>query len=252
MYRELKRYQHPKIVDHLASNYVLGTLPDLVAKRVDSIRANEVNQALNDRILFWETTMSPLNDDIQEIEPLSATFANISHELGFSESAEQPEAWWKSWFRSPVHWVSVASVFMVALLSINTLQTDDSLGPLSYVAVLANTDQQPQLVAATYGDTRTLLLDIVELPVLAKEESFELWVKSKTDNQIRSLGEIPKGQNSFERELTVAEWRLIKDSDSLLVSIEEIGGSPIGEPLGQVISQGACVRLSAWQSPGQA
>ena len=113
---------------------------------------------------------------------------------------------------------------------------------------MSDDQQTPQVVAATYGDSQTLMLDILTLPDIdSEEESFELWVTSKTDKQARSLGIIPVGSESFSRELTVAEWRLIKDSDSLLITIEEFGGSSIGSPMGDVISKGACIRLSAWQ-----
>ena len=133
------------------------------------------------------------------------------------------------------------------LLGTFTYNQPKPIGALSYVAVLADEQSQPQVVAATYGESQTLLLDIVSLPPLEPGETYELWVTSKTDQQARSLGEIPLGTDNVSRQLTVAEWRLIKDSDSLLISIEDEGGSPIGEPMGEIVSRGACVRLSAWQ-----
>jgi anti-sigma-K factor RskA len=88
-----------------------------------------------------------------------------------------------------------------------------------------------------------LVLDILTLPEIDSEESFELWVTSKTDNQTRSLGEIPKGQSSFDRQLSDAEWRLIADSSFLIISVEDIGGSALGEPSDRVVSKGLCIRL---------
>lgn len=52
-------------------------------------------------------------------------------------------------------------------------------------------------------------MDILNLPEIDSEESYELWVTSKTDNQSRSLGEIPKDLTNFDRQLSEAEWRLM-------------------------------------------
>ena len=196
--------------------------------------------------------MSPLNNQIPALLPKEETWEKIQSDLNF-EATKQVEAswlrgWLNEWFSPKFYqWATLCSVFLVAILSFTHLNSVDETGALSYVAVLEDDNQQPQLVAATYGESKTLLLDIVTLPALQQGETFELWVKSKTDSQLRSLGEVPIDIASFSRELSEAEWRLIKDSDSLLISIEEAGGSPIGEPMGTIISRGACVRLSAWQ-----
>jgi len=58
---------------------------------------------------------------------------------------------------------------------------------------------------------------------------------------------LPRNMSLVEQQLTEAQWRLIKDSDSLIVTIEEQGGSPIGEPSDIIVSRGLCVRLQEWQ-----
>lgn len=243
---KLNRYQRPEVVDHLASHYVLGTLSAQVAKRVNTLRQQFDYDLLNKRIQFWEQKMSPLNEKVPELEPNPETWRNIQAQLMPStKKAERP--WYKRIELTLNQWATACSFVLIAMLSVSYFQQPDSQGALSYVAVLADEQQQPQVVAATYGDTQMLMLDILSLPTVGKDETLELWVTSKTDKQARSLGEIPADVSSFAKQLTVAEWRLIKDSDSLLITVEEAGGSPIGEPMGETISKGVCIRLSGWQ-----
>ena len=69
---------------------------------------------------------------------------------------------------------------------------------------------------------------------------------SKSDKIVRSLGVITASVGSETRRLSEAEWRLIRDSDSLILTLEEKGGSPFGEPSTEIISQGLCIRLTSW------
>jgi anti-sigma-K factor RskA len=122
--------------------------------------------------------------------------------------------------------------------------TEPALGTLSYVAVLQDDNQTPQVVASSYDESKTLVLDILNLPNIDSEESFELWVTSKTDNQTRSLGEIPAGVQSLDKALSEAQWRLIADSSFLIISVEDQGGSALGEPSENIVSKGLCIRLA--------
>ena len=188
--------------------------------------------------------MSPLNEKTPELQPQAGTWEKIQQQI---QPAPELAPWYDIFTKGFYQWATACSLLLVAALSLFSLNQPDSPGALSYVAVLTNEDQQPQLVATTYGDTQVLTLEMLDLPSIDEGETLELWVTSKTDFQARSLGEIPTDVSNFSRALTTAEWRLIKDSDSLLLSIEEAGGSPIGEPMGEIVSRGACIRLSTWQ-----
>ncbi|GAB5380033.1 MAG: hypothetical protein Alis3KO_15770 [Aliiglaciecola sp.] len=255
--QDFARYFSSEVVDHLASNYVMGTLTTRVRNRVDALRNGFECRHINERILFWENRLSPLDEKTPELAPKAQTWQNIQAQLNMTPQVASGSVQetskkfdWSSLFL--YRWATAFSLMLVVIVGVAVMQKPEAVGNLSYVAVLADENQKPQVVAATYGDSQTLMLDILELPEVEEGESFELWVTSKTDRQTRSLGEIPIGQSSFNRQLTDAEWRLIKDSDSLLISIEEIGGSAMGEPTGEIVSSGLCIRLSAWQQQDQA
>lgn len=247
----MNRYQHPELINHLASHYVLGTLKPLVRKRMTHILARGSAPQLEAAVLFWESKMSSLNDSVPEIPPKPDTWFAIQKAIQSGNTAPQkkPLSFWEKWLTPGFFQVAAAFSLVIAVfLGWNTLQQTPAAGPLSYVAVMNNDADQPSVVAATYGDSRLLVLDIIDLPPLEEEQSFELWVKSKTDAQFRSLGEIAPNSRNFSRTLTVAEWRLIKDSDILQITVEDLGGSPIGEPMGEIVSEGVCVQLKEWQA----
>lgn len=251
--KALSRYNDPAIANHLASHYVLGQLSPLVRQRVNTLRREYDHQLLEDRILFWEQKFSPLNDAIPELAPFPETFSAIQARLNMTDNAQSKEksTSWFSWDNVSLwRFSGVFSLIFCAILGFNLLQQDANLGELSYIAVLEDTDKTPLVVASTYGDTKKLVLDILTLPEIDTEESFELWVTSKTDNQTRSLGEIPRGKSVFDRELSEAEWRLIADSSFLIISVEDEGGSPIGEPSDSVVSRGICIRLAGRDDTG--
>lgn len=242
----MKRYHHPQISDHLAANYVMGTLTDRVRSRVQTLLAQGHYSALSQRVVYWEQKMSPLDEQTPELAPQAGTFEAIEARI-HPHRPTQAKTGWRQFFGLRFYqYAAACSVLLVALLSFQWTQRPADLGPLSYVAVMTDTEYGSEVVAATYGESKQLMLDLIALPDTDDAQSLELWVKSKTDAQIRSLGLLPTGETQFVRTLSEAEWRLIKDSDSLLISIEDAGGSPIGEPMGDIVSAGKCIRLSAW------
>ncbi len=238
------RYSSPVIVDHLASNYVTGLLTQRVRQRVDGLRTQFRYRHIDRRINYWEQKLAPLNDKVPELAPMPDTWQNIQTRLNMGQQqAEQPSGF-LHWLSFPISKWAGAFVFAIcAFFGASLLRPADPLGSLSYVAVLEDNSQTPQVVAATYRESKKLVLDILTLPDINSDESFELWVTSKTDNQTRSLGEIPKGETNFNRQLSDAEWRLIADSSFLIISVEDMGGSALGEPSDRVVSKGLCIRL---------
>jgi anti-sigma-K factor RskA len=150
---------------------------------------------------------------------------------------------------TPMYRLTTAlSVVVMVLATLVVNPVFNSSDQLSYVAVLTNEEGSAHIVASTYGESQKLVVNVVNTPAIEKDQALELWVVSKTDAQARSLGVIPQGETLIEQQLTQAQWRLIKDSDSLIVTIEDAGGSPIGEPSEYIVSKGLCVRLQEWNT----
>ncbi|MEI8604533.1 hypothetical protein [Pseudoalteromonas sp. B160] len=63
----IKRYQNQALIEHLAQQYVLGTQPIRVRKRISRLRMQYT--ALDQRIDYWEQKFAPLNNKTPEISP---------------------------------------------------------------------------------------------------------------------------------------------------------------------------------------
>ncbi len=271
-----QRYLNPDIIAHLASQYVLGTLTARVHNRV-AVLAVE-NESLDQLIQYWQDRLVILDHQTPEVPVDDVNWQMIADKLDIPQSLQQKrqqtdkqtdnseintannKTSWFSYYRNKFNrWLSTptyqyASAFSILVFGLiigfmdPLSQQFDNNDPLSYVAVLTQEQGQAHLVASSYGESQKLVVNIVNVPTTSKDEALELWVVSKTDQQARSLGVLPNNTSLFEQKLTDAQWRLIKDSESLIVTIEENGGSPIGEPSDVVVSRGLCVRLQDWSN----
>ncbi len=238
----MMRYQNLELVEHLAHQYVLGTQSLLVRKRIARLRIQYPQ--LDERIYFWEQKLSVLHDNTPDLPPTPANWNNIKNRLGINDIKSNSKNW-----LAGTRIYQLLSGFSIAAMAVmfvllSPLKNND---PLSYIAVMNDNQQHPQLVAATYGKSRMLQIELLSIPQIPNDMSLELWVTSKTDKQARSLGVLSTNNKLINRQLTEAEWRLIKDSQDLLLTVEEKGGSPMGEPMGELIAKGLCIRMAAWQ-----
>jgi anti-sigma-K factor RskA len=271
MTNKATRYQQTNVVDHLASQYVLGTLAPLVRQRVLSLCKH--NEALEKRIHFWQEKLVVIDQKTVERPPHEKSWAVIAQALDIDADTQHEAVTVnplgnekQTFFSKVMSWCSsnifstltsstptyrLSAAFSLVVLVMATLIVNPFAGSpeqLSYVAVLTNEKGSAHLVASTYGDSKKLVVNVINMPDINNEQALELWVVSKTDAQARSLGVIPQGQSLIEQQLTQAQWRLIKDSESLIVTMEESGGSPIGEPSEMIVSRGLCVRLQEWDT----
>lgn len=243
MSSKIMRYHNAELIENLAHQYVLGTQSMLVRKRITRLRMQHT--ALDQRINYWEAKFSPLNNDVPELMPKKNTWQAIEQQLQLQPQHAKKTL--TAWFGLGFH--QAASAFSLLALAVTLFfqQPSKQADPLSYIAIMNDKNQQPQLVATTYGGSRTLSIELLNTPAVPSDMSLELWVTSKTDKQVRSLGIIPINKNVFNRALTEPEWRLIKDSENLLLTLEEKGGSPYGEPMGTQVSKGLCIQMASWQ-----
>lgn len=276
MPNQLNRYNQPAIVTHIASQYVLGHLSLLCSKRTEKLRIKF--KVLDEAIHFWQEQLVHFDEQTPPQEVFDSSWQNITNTLGFeaeNSTLEQVSKadnntsinvstdsskddyflatirrFFTNIFDIPQKFTPVFSVLLLSIVSyigyfsFNNIDNNDAL---SYVAVLTNNNEKAHLVASTYGESQKLILNVIQPKTITEEQSLELWVVSKTDGQARSLGTLPTDKALVEQSLSTAQWRLIKDSLSLIVTVEELGGSALGEPSDIVVSRGLCVRLEDWK-----
>lgn len=242
------RYQQEHVIEHLASQFVLGLLTKRVHQRVIILCLK--NQALEKRINFWQEKLITIDENTETLPPSEQSWLTITKSLNFdpveNEQKQGLLAKVLMWFNQPLTALSTLVLLITTLVLVNPFA--QKIDSLSYVAVLTEQSGQAHLVATTYGESQKLIVNVINTPKILSEQDLELWVVSKTDGEARSFGLISQEKGLIEQQLTNSQWRLIKDSDSLIVTIEYKGGSATGEPSELIVSRGLCVRLEEWKN----
>jgi len=153
-----QRYQQINVVEHLASQYVLGTLTPRVQKRVAALRPT--HDLLEQRIHFWQEKLVHLDEQTPELPTREATWDNIlsaieetpaqhvtasTTEKHSNQTDEEAKGFIPSllaWFTTPstgrfASAFSVAAVFALTLYFMAPVS--QKADALSYVAVLTHT-----------------------------------------------------------------------------------------------------------------
>ncbi len=230
---------NPPLADKgLAFDYVTGVLRG--AERKEFERRLSSDPLLQADVSFWEEQLMSLSDEQQGVEPDPATWREIEARL--SQQPGTRPAWIQrfGWL-----WpgISACATLMLAVCLWLLVARDPLHQPnADYVAVLTDGAGAPQLtvLTATGGTQLWLKWEAIEI---ADEKNLQLWAVSKRDGQIRPLGVF--AQTDIQQlPLTVPQWRLIKDASHLLLTEEDVGGSPLDEPSDIVLAKGVCVLLA--------
>lgn len=218
----------------LAFDYVTGVMRGGERKQFAQRLVNEPD--LQAQVNYWEEELMGLSDREQALTPADDTWEKISARINRTY-AQQP-AFWLRWF-----WQG-ASAFTVAIFALFIwLLSERPLAPnADYVAVLTDERGAPSLTVLTAAGGEQLWLKWGAVEI-APDKNLQLWAISKRDGQIRPLG-VFSATDATDLPLTVAQWRLIKDSLHLLLTEEDVGGSPLDEPSETILAKGVCVLLA--------
>jgi anti-sigma-K factor RskA len=226
--------------DVLAFEYVTGVMRGDERKLFE--RLLQTNANLADQVRFWEEQLIQLGDEKDERKPAADTWALIQSRLNVAPQvvAEHKVFSLPRWFL----WAMPSfAVFILAGILLLALVPKSNLGPnADYVAVLTDSKGEARLTVLTATKGTALWLKWNDLKI-APDKNVQLWAVSKRDGQIRPLGVFAQ-TDILNVELTIPNLRLIKDAESLLLTEEDIGGSPIDEPSDVILAKGVCVLLA--------
>jgi anti-sigma-K factor RskA len=74
-----QRYQQPKVIEHLASQFVLGTLTSKVHSRVAKLAMQNVE--LEQAIQYWEDRLVTLDHQTDELPASESSWQAIAQQL---------------------------------------------------------------------------------------------------------------------------------------------------------------------------
>lgn len=222
--------------DMLAAEYAVGTLPH--DERVSFEKRLAGNPALQERVAWWDRQLAPLAEAIEPVAPPSSLQARIQSRL-FGPELERTQ-----WWDSVGIWRGVAIASLVGLIVAGGLlfNTVREAAPDRNVLVAQVAGQTSDVRLTALYDEGTSKLRLKRTAgQAAAGRDLELWIIAGGNAPV-SLGVLPASSN-FEIEVPAALQASLVDGAVLAISDEPSGGSPTGQPTGDVLATGAVTKI---------
>ena len=227
---ELNRYQNPVIVDHLASQFVLGLMSPLVRRRMESLCRRQPK--LQEAVEFWQLRMAPMNHPT-DLAPPKDVWNEVEQAL-FSPSTKAHR--WQDWWQAPKWAWLTSSAFAMSLVLVAFLffAPKPTVKSLDYVAMLADQNDDVSLVVSAFKGAKKGE-STIRLQWHQSEENQDhiLWSRL-TDQTVVKLGRL--GDVAQQEFLTGPQWQAIVKSDILFTTTAD-------KP-NQAILSGKCINLT--------
>ena len=211
----------------IAAEYVLGLLSAADRSQVEQRLNDDV--ALRAEVAHWQETFVSLTDPIPEVEPPARVWRGISATLD-TPMTTRPKRWGIGLLGYALGGVLAAAVAWGVV-------TTGLLSPAApeYQARIAAEDEAVLFLAAYDQDTGELALEY-RAGSHPADRSFEFWMIAE--------GQAPEPlivwpDGSRAETVTLSPEQAARVSGAVLaISDEPLGGSPTGQPTGQVVAVG--------------
>ncbi|WP_460419118.1 anti-sigma factor [Pseudomonas sp. microsymbiont 2] len=218
-------------LDHLAGEYVLGTLSaeqqDAVLRRLDSDRA------LRDAVDAWENRLLGLNALAPPQPPSARLWQRINRSLG--QRPARP-----SWWQRLGLWQGLAGTGLAASLVLALALLTAQPPATTYLVVLvAPATQAPGWVVQARDARQIQLIPLGKAEVPA-DKVLQFWTKGEQWQAPISLGLVKPGE-----QVTVPLEHLpaLEPNQLFELTLENLGGSASGRPTGPVQFIGRAVKV---------
>ena len=234
--------------DQLASEYVLGTLHGRARARFETLLRDE--PALQARVVFWETALSPLALSLC-CAPSAGVWSAIAARVAARPLGREP-GWLERWFGVRTLAPLAAGLFLgVAatllgppLLDPTPAGLAETQLPESYVGVLAGADGRAGLIVSSRRHGKLMDLKQVQPVTVSAGQTLFLWA-IEADGKTHPISPVPQGK-FVQVALAQTSEQLFAKATELAVSIEVAGAAPAA-PGGPFVYRGLCGKL--WRVP---
>jgi anti-sigma-K factor RskA len=214
---------NPEIIDRLASEYVLGTLRGPARRRFERWRAS--TSLVDQRCRFWEERLMRLAKDLTPVQPPAHVWPAIQRRLKLT--APRPL------LRRMRSFALAASVLLVVgVAGVLYWRGVQTVRPTAVATISAKSGEQVWRLEV-FGNTNRLVAHAAKLPARPAGSDYELWALPKGRAPV-SLGVLP-AEGATTRTLTATQKEALASSSQVAVSIEPRGGSPTGQPTGDIV-----------------
>ena len=220
--------------DLRAGEYVLGTLDPAEAQAMAE-QARE-NAALAAAIAAWQARLAPLSRLATPVTPPPEVWNRIAGSAGLRE-AGQPAAVspWRAFWDNAVLWRWTTGASLAAAVALLVVALQHPPAPPHQAAALLPTGGAIAAFLAEELPDGGLLLRAVTPVAVAVGKDLELWALPPGATRPISLGVIPA---AAQRLAVPHPGVRLAQRTQLMVSLEPKGGSPTGQPTGQVLFAG--------------
>ncbi len=237
----LDRYQNPEVYERLAAAYVVGSLKGHARRRFRQLahQRSYLQQAIDD----WERRLSPLAERLPEVQPPQRVWQEIQTAIGPRENIRSvtdktPQGFWRSlalWRGSAFAGMALAAALLVYQLV--PLSQQDGVATAAFVAVLESQSSEPMVMATAYQPTRELKLVVMDEGVTPRNQRVALWCVMETGRKYMPMGELQHAKETTFK-LSKKEWRMLKKTKGLAISMEPMDAPPPETPTGPVMYEG--------------
>jgi len=227
----------PQALDHLASEYVLGTLS--AEQRLYVQRLMRQDPTVQQRVHVWEERLNPMATAVPPVTPPAKIWHAIEQKIAIdknpSDSEQQPSS--RRW------WFNVAAAAAGLLLGISlSFVSFDSKPPESYVGVLSSINSsEPVMHASALRHHNQLYIKMIKPMAIADQQVLVLWALPKNKKPLR-VGVVSANDKTVI-DLSAEAEIVFKDVSTLAVSVEAINATTPASYPSEFLLRGPCVKL---------
>jgi anti-sigma-K factor RskA len=214
---------NPELVDRLAAEYVLGTLRGPARRRFERWRAD--TRAVDQRCRYWEERLMHVAKGLKPVQPPAHVWPAILKRLNLTPN------------RAPYRWTKrlalAASIVLVAGLAGLLYWRSLPAVRATAVSIISTKSGTEMWQVEVFGTTNRLVVQTAKLAARPTGHDYELWALPQGGKPV-SLGVLP-AEGTSTRTLTAIQKAALASSSQVAVSIEPPGGSPTGQPTGEVV-----------------
>jgi anti-sigma-K factor RskA len=214
---------NPEVVDRLASEYALGTLRGPARRRFERWRVG--TPFVDERCRFWEERLMHLAKNLKPVQPPAPVWTAIQRRLNFTTRTTA--------LRRTRLFALAASVVLVAGLASLFYWRIVPATRATAVATVSAKSGEHLWELQVFAKADRLVARVAKLPARPAGSDYELWALPPGKAPV-SLGVLPAAGVS-SRTLTSMQLQALALSTQVAVSIEPLGGSPTGQPTGDVL-----------------
>jgi anti-sigma-K factor RskA len=236
--------ENERLLEKLASEYVLGTLRDGARRRFEATLKND--PVVQRAVAEWQDRLHPMAEFATAIQPPPQVWRAIVKKLNLHpvESNRAKRSFWLNLRKDLSFWRGLgmtSTALAIILVSVLLGKQAEPVAPVtSYIALLA--DNQAQPIAIVTGDARRheLTIKVVARQTIAADKSLELWAVPQQGSP-RSLGRVADNGSIM---LPLPENATPQSIPLLVVTLEPKGGSPNpNRPTGPILFKGAWLQI---------